>query len=54
MEKVVPLVIDEDEQKLHYGIDVLAKHITPASLAMLGLSVVGCHRRKKIPYARGI
>ena len=38
MAKIVPLVIDEDELKLHYGIDELAEHITQASLAMLGLS----------------
>jgi TetR/AcrR family transcriptional regulator, regulator of cefoperazone and chloramphenicol sensitivity len=38
MAKIVPLLIDEDELRLHYGIGELAEHITQASLAMLGLS----------------
>jgi TetR/AcrR family transcriptional regulator, regulator of cefoperazone and chloramphenicol sensitivity len=36
--KIIPLVIDEEELRQHYGIDELAEHITQMSLAALGLT----------------
>jgi TetR/AcrR family transcriptional regulator, regulator of cefoperazone and chloramphenicol sensitivity len=53
MAKIIPLVVDEDELKLHYGIDELAEHITQTSLAMLGAletsaqKITGSNRQRR-------
>jgi TetR/AcrR family transcriptional regulator, regulator of cefoperazone and chloramphenicol sensitivity len=50
MARILPLLVDENELKLHFGIDELAEHITQASLAMLGslpLSVSSERRKVK-------
>lgn len=36
--KVIPLLVDEEEQKQHYGSEELAEHICQVSLAALGLA----------------
>lgn len=45
--KIMPLVIDEDELRQHYGVEELAEHVAQVSLAALGLAppLAGPRRR---------